>query len=1004
MAGTNREDIKDISYILENSPEQRLVREGDDLIPAVKKTIGDYLSCLTKEGKNKNEFPLKAGSEDFSLHDADGNPVALKTGGNSAEKVFAEGERNPQIEQYSDSGQFIPNPLRKGQDGHTFLKDIRGTGLGTHGSVQTTKLPNDPEIVDRISDILIKNNRFHPEAKTPFVPRGTTASEMDNILFATTEQKEFGVHNKDNGNVRFSDLRKVGLSMMLKACGEFVGADGDPVAAVGAGLIPGAAQLAISKIDPASMYASNAFSGDRFRKDELIVMDRENVALNGSYGNLNNFQEPFGGAQPVGMTILAEALILALRVALEAFLGISKLLGGETERVNHGKGPFTLGVSNKNRKQSFPSFSLFDMGFVNTKNNYLDAVDAGIDLFFEGADLKGVAEAPGFYAVFVRAIIRSSNEVIQDVVDVANAGNVFEGIQSAIGVIDKLKRSKIFGFSNILAQMGDTALEMEKLGIDLPGGGFTKISSISNLPNNAITRVMKSRIRENDTTLAWRNSSSPSSYLLPASLITVQKSIPNTKNMPLALLVASTGKNTRIESGRLSNLFVQEIENELDSEYVPFYFHDLRTNEIISFHAFLSAITDNFNVNYESSSPYGRIDPIRIYKNTERTINIEFNVVSTNKDDFNEMWWKVNKLMTMIYPQWSKGRKINVGDPNNPEETFYQPFSQIPKASPLIRLRLGDIFKTNYSKFALARLFGLGQSDFKVKSAEVNSDELTQKINDEREKINKLSQRVNKESDESITSGGRFKEGEFVFLSADNGGLSADNGGEYSFSDGKTMILPHGTIFKVVKENSDQINGGLIEKGMVGGSGAQFQRTYELEFANKEEEGAFNASGKTLIVPASDLQLDTASMTLQIIRGETIENIEEENKLNEEAVQQGIVDFFSAEKNAIVRSFESVLGKGLAGFITSISFDWNSPRWETDFEGRAPQYFKVSMGFAPIHDIPPGIDSDGFNRGALYKIGDVVNSVDGGPYQDDDDYVNFKQKLGKVSKAFKPNQ
>src|SRR3989338_8622897 len=163
---------------------------------------------------------------------------------------------------------------------------------------------------------------------------------------------------------------------------------------------------------------------------------------------------------------------------------------------------------------------------------------------------------------------------------------------------------------------------------------------------------MKSRIDASRSTLAWAGATTPSLYVLPDSIVNAAGTFPG-----LAGTVRRSqddiGRLTDEAGGRLSQEGVKAVEDALDSEYVPFYFHDLRTNEIISFHAFLSAITDNFNVNYESSSPYGRIDPIIIYKNTERTINIEFNVVSTNKDDFNEMWWKVNKLMTMIYPQWS---------------------------------------------------------------------------------------------------------------------------------------------------------------------------------------------------------------------------------------------------------------------------------------------------------------------------------------------------------------
>ena len=48
---------------------------------------------------------------------------------------------------------------------------------------------------------------------------------------------------------------------------------------------------------------------------------------------------------------------------------------------------------------------------------------------------------------------------------------------------------------------------------------------------------------------------------------------------------------------------------------------------------------------------------------------------------------------------------------------FVQPFSQVMAASPLIRLRVGDVLKTNYSKFHLARIFGIGDATTDIQTA-----------------------------------------------------------------------------------------------------------------------------------------------------------------------------------------------------------------------------------------------------------------------------------------------
>jgi hypothetical protein len=169
--------------------------------------------------------------------------------------------------------------------------------------------------------------------------------------------------------------------------------------------------------------------------------------------------------------------------------------------------------------------------------------------------------------------------------------------------------------------------------------------------------------------------------------------------------------------GRIPIEVVNNIENRLDAEYVPFYFHDLRTNEIIGFHAFLESLSDSYSVAYNSTQAHGRADAVKNYTSTKRSLSFSFNVVSTSEDDFDEMWAKINKLVTLLYPQYTKG-VLNVAQGlrfNSPgpkrDFIFEQPFSQVVGGTPLIRLRIGDVVKSNYSRFNLSRLFGAGAPD-----------------------------------------------------------------------------------------------------------------------------------------------------------------------------------------------------------------------------------------------------------------------------------------------------
>ena len=91
-------------------------------------------------------------------------------------------------------------------------------------------------------------------------------------------------------------------------------------------------------------------------------------------------------------------------------------------------------------------------------------------------------------------------------------------------------------------------------------------------------------------------------------------------------------------------------------------------------------------------------------------------------------------------------------------------------------------------------------------------------------------------------------------------------------------------------------------------------------------------------------------------------------------------DADGGEHNYLVRSFESSMGRGLAGFITDIGFDWAESTWETTAGMRAPQMLKVSITFAPIHDIPLGLDSDGMMRSVPYNVGKASRVVGGDPH------------------------
>jgi hypothetical protein len=393
----------------------------------------------------------------------------------------------------------------------------------------------------------------------------------------------------------------------------------------------------------------------------------------------------------------------------------------------------------------------------------------------------------------------------------------------------------------------------------------------------------------------------------------------------------------------------------------------LRTNEIIGFHAFLSSLDDNYAANYESSDSYGRIDPVRIYKNTERSIEMSFYVASTNKSDFDEMWWKINKLTTLLYPQWSAGSERKIDSKNQ----FIQPFSQIPTASPLIRLRVGDVIKSNYSKFGLSRLFGIGTTKFiQSRTSDTVSD--TVSLDNLKETLESIKKIINDWTLDPDVNGETFgfpgKNEQAILMPSKTGYyLEAEPTGNLLAK--AAAIIQSGSARKklrtlqeyavtITKKDPRNINQNSTPIGTAS------KTLYTVKFSATESEAPPGFTGISVLATHADLKIDPVAL----IQG------------NADAIVDlfpaNVANFMKSENNPIVSAFDSVKGRGLGGVITSMNFKWIDDKivWETDALGRAPKFCEIKISFIPIHDIPPGLDSDGFNRAPIYPVGDIMQS------------------------------
>lgn len=443
-------------------------------------------------------------------------------------------------------------------------------------------------------------------------------------------------------------------------------------------------------------------------------------------------------------------------------------------------------------------------------------------------------------------------------------------------------------------------------------------------------------------------------------------------------------ENTQQPQKRLSPEVVRKVEEYLNSEYMPFYFHDLRTNEIISFHAFIDTISDSFSPEYTSSSGYGRIDDVKHYVKTTRTINTTFSIVSYNQDDHDLMWYQINKLVSMVYPQWSKGIL-------NKNRQAY-PFTQMPTASPLIRLRIGDVITSNYSKENLARLHVHGGKIGRQKVSKTESSEKTTPIKSPSRRKSQYTTPLKIQNNFLI----KTNDSKYAFPVYENQIFNRSYGS--SNRENKNFVFSKNPISKKEYENLSIeqkkmfVIPSLVEKDSI---------------VNEYEGESFVAIIKRSGMSESLEDISSINFEEAISKFEIVYNTDEfGQKLSKEYFinKEDIFDITSEEyknvagkkyvnartetgimNNPFTAAYESSRGEGLAGFITNLDVNYNDMVWQTEIKGsRAPMMVKITIAFAPVHDIPMGLDHLGEMRAPAYNVGSLNRQIFRTPYDDID--------------------
>ena len=1022
----------------------------NDISGKAKKTLGQYLASKTKKNAYPISNPISDGFNEATVN-ARGAGGVLSDPGINNQKAFVTDSKSKETLQSSGLGvkkakgaplgplpghftffsdtqlNELISKTSKTQElsGDTLLKGVphETMGVSKDGIIvrpvdATTGDSRGIKLLQAVHDQLSEGNMYAPKTGQPFIRSvgGKNEEEVTHGLFSI--QRDLGSFDKNGKRVQVSDMSAMAMALLLRAVGNQSAANSvlndKSLGGIGAtALIPflrppqfGAGGNSID-VYGIGYIEENSALGDKIakfatgQKDFIAIQSDMSIVSTGtppnndnlpnlqstphnglSYAQMNSFLEPFGSKfSSLGMILLAAA---SIAVILLVAIGISLLIGifasAETTSARPDK-PLDLPFGkHKNESVLFGFFARLleitdtDYPFgecVRVGSALLYGLPANSESLLAGgiSALLPVAEnlvfTPAYYANFNRRIVAEGTQVVGAFAKV-NASNLSQGFENFLKGIEALVSSATYKFIMIAAGVGDAAMKSEK-GMKDVNENQKLLPDNINPYSETMRPDMTKKIAAGGAALGihrrqvnrWNDGQNSLSL---NTFLAAQKQLPKG-------IITPADNNRYLVPSREN---VQKIEDALESEYMPFYIHDLRTHEVMSMPAFITEFGESFAASYNSVKGIGRQDAVMLYNETTRSVTFGFMLVAFNENDHDHLWMTINKLVAMCYPQYSVGRIRRDG--NN---MFIQPFSQVRAASPMVRLRLGDVFKSNYSKFGLARLFGL-DSPYVAKAA------ATADVDDAQEQGELLDAKIKVMNNIYLE-----------WLAIKKNPENLHFGVKVKLNSNKA-IIPRDAIATIVQYTPTPVK----RKG----KGTIVSHDYRVTVPK------LAGGERDVTVSIKEIEYFAESEIMKKI------NADSDVKAANEKIKALVVkfpdsSFFKAgesgkpEGNAIVRSFETTRGRGVAGFITSLGLDYgmgNYP-WEIKQGSRAPMVVKISLGFSPITDLPLGLDADGNINNPSHPVGNLAGSF-GDPYSDFEVGLPPKTNLAVTQQIKKNNE
>ena len=119
-------------------------------------------------------------------------------------------------------------------------------------------------------------------------------------------------------------------------------------------------------------------------------------------------------------------------------------------------------------------------------------------------------------------------------------------------------------------------------------------------------------------------------------------SMVKTANAPLREVEANAG-----------NLFYADGSDALANDGLIIGFEHVPSSKTVHFKAFIQSFNESYNSDWAEESVYGRADPIRMFKQTTRSITLSFIIPAATTGEGYENLGKVQKLISFLYPSYT---------------------------------------------------------------------------------------------------------------------------------------------------------------------------------------------------------------------------------------------------------------------------------------------------------------------------------------------------------------